>query len=62
MSTLTIEVNQAQANALKEVLDRNPGWTKSLVVRALLAYFLKLDMTEQENLVKTHRVVGLDKQ
>lgn len=62
MPTLTVEVDQAQANALQEVLDRNPGWTKSLVVRALLAYFLKLDMTEQENLVKTHRVVRSNKQ
>lgn len=62
MPTLTIEIDQAQANALEEVLDRNLGWTKSLVVRALLAYFLKLDMAEQENLVKTHRVVRSDKQ
>jgi len=60
--TLTIEIDQAQASALEEVLHRNPGWTKSLVVRALLAYFLKLDMVEQENLVKTHRVVRSDKQ
>lgn len=57
MPTLTIEVDQAQANALKEVLGQNPGWNKSLVVRALLNYFLNLDMTEQQNLVKTHRWV-----
>lgn len=57
MPTLTIEVDQAQANALKEVLNQNPGWNKSLVVRALLNYFLNLDMAEQQNLVKTHRWV-----
>lgn len=57
MPTLTIEIDQAQANALKQVLDENPGWNKSLVVRALLNYFLNLDMAEQQNLVKTHRWV-----
>ena len=54
MPTLTIKIDQAQADALKQLLDQNPGWNKSLVIRALLAYFLKLDMAEQENLVKTH--------
>ena len=61
MSTLTVELDQAQADALQQVLDSNVGWTKSLVVRALLAYFLKLDTAEQEDLVKTHRVVRSDK-
>ena len=54
MPTLTIKIDQAQADALKQLLDQNPGWNKSLVIRALLAYFLKLDMAEQGNLVKTH--------
>lgn len=53
MPTLTVEIDQAQASALKEVLDRNPGWNKTLVMRVLLAYFLKLDAPDQENLVKT---------
>lgn len=54
MPTLTVEIDKAQINAFEEVLDRNPGWTKSLVQRALLAYFLQLDMAEQENLVKKY--------
>ena len=61
MKTLTVELSQDQSSALEEVLDRNPGWNKALVVRALLAYFLKLDPGEQENLVKTHRVVRYGK-
>lgn len=54
MPTLTIKIDQDQADALEQVLGQNPGWNKSLVIRALLAYFLKLDMAEQESLVKTH--------
>jgi hypothetical protein len=54
MPTLTVEVDQAQANSLGEVLDRNPGWTKSLVLRTLLAYFLQLDIAKQEDLVKKY--------
>lgn len=54
MPTLTVEIDQGQANTLAEVIDRNPGWTKSLVLRALLVYFLQLDMGEQENLVKKY--------
>lgn len=57
MATLSVEIDQDQSSVLKEVLDRNPGWNKALVVRALLAYFLKLDPGEQENLVKKHRVI-----
>ena len=57
MATLTVEIDEDTANALGEVLDRNPGWTKSLVVRALLFYFLKLEPRDQENLVKTYRPV-----
>ncbi len=56
MDILSVEVNQEQSGALKEVLDRNPGWNKALVVRALLAYFQKLNPTEQVDLVKTHRI------
>jgi len=56
MQTLSVEISEDQSGALKEVLDRNPGWTKALVVRALLAFFLKLDPDEQENFVKKHRV------
>lgn len=56
MPTLVVQIDQTQANDLEEVLNRNPGWTKTLVVRALLAYFLKLEMAEQETFVKKHRV------
>lgn len=54
MATLTVEIDEDKASALGEILDRNPGWTKSLVVRALLSYFIKLDPPDQENLVKTY--------
>lgn len=53
MPILTTKINQSQSDALEEVLGRNPGWNKTLVVRALLVYFLKLDPAEQEHLVKT---------
>ncbi len=56
MPTLSIEINQEQAKVLGEIIDRNPGWNKALVVRALLAYFFQLDQNEQVNLVKKHRV------
>lgn len=58
MPTLSVETSEDQWSTLKEVLDRNPGWTKALVVRALLAFFLKLEAAEQENFVKKHRVVS----
>jgi hypothetical protein len=53
MAFLTVAIDQGKENALKKVLEREPGWNKSLVVRALLTYFLNLAPTEQENLVKT---------
>ena len=56
MSTLSVKISQEQETALVEVLDRNPGWDKTLVTRALLAYFLKLNPSEQVDLVKTHRI------
>ena len=56
MQTLSVEISEEQAIALKEVLDRNINWNKALVVRALLAYFLKLNSSEQVDLVKTHRI------
>ena len=56
MPILYVNIDQDQANFLSEVLNRNPGWTKTLVVRALLAHFLKLDIVEQENFVKKHVV------
>lgn len=57
MPTFSIKISQEQESALMEVIDRNPGWDKTLVGRALLAYFVKLNPTEQENLVKKHRVI-----
>lgn len=56
MPVLTVEIDQSQETSLRQVPERNPGWTKSLVIRALLDYFLKLEAPDQENLVKTHRV------
>jgi len=56
MPTLSVKISQEQETAFVEVLDRNPGWDKTLVTRALLAHFLKLNPSEQVDLVKTHRV------
>ncbi|MFC1980717.1 hypothetical protein ACFLVN_00500 [Chloroflexota bacterium] len=57
MVNLSVEISEDQSSTLDEVLDWNLGWTKALVVRALLAYFLKLNPSEQEDLVKKHGVV-----
>ena len=54
MTTIQIKTNQDQSDALKKVLKRNPGWNKTLVIRALLNYFLTLDANDQENLVRKH--------
>lgn len=56
MQTLTAEISDEQSSGLEEVIEKNPGWNKTLVVRALLAYFLNLAPGEQESLVKTHSV------
>lgn len=58
MKPLSVEISEDQSSTLKEVLDRNIGWTQALVVRALLAFFFKLEAAEQENFVKKHRVVS----
>ena len=56
MAVLTVVIDQNKSNALKQVLEREPGWDKSLVVRALLTYFLNLASDEQVKLVKTYGV------
>jgi hypothetical protein len=56
MAFLTVDIGQNKENALRKVLEREPGWNKSLVTRALLTYFLNLTPVEQENLVKTFGV------
>ena len=56
MSTLSVQISQEQETAFMEVVDRNPGWDKTLVTRALLSYFIKLNPSEQVDLVKTHRI------
>lgn len=56
MIPLGVEISEDQSSALDEVLDMNLGWSKALVVRAILAYFLKLNPNEQEELVKKHGV------
>jgi len=53
--TLSVEIDEDQNSAFEDVLERNL-WNKASVVRALLAYFLSLNPSEQEGLVKTHRV------
>ena len=55
MKPLTGEISEAQYSAFEDVLERNL-WTKAVVVRALVAYFLSLTPIEQEKLVKTHGV------
>jgi hypothetical protein len=57
MVTLSVEISQEQENALKEVLNNNPGWNKALVIRALLSYFLGLIPDKQAELVKKYRVI-----
>jgi len=56
MVVLTVEISQDQGNALRQVIEREPGWNKSLLVRSLLTYFLNLSSAEQINLIKTHGV------
>ena len=57
MPTFSIKISQEQESAVMEVVDRNPGWDKTLVGRALLDYFVKLDPNGQVDLVKKHRVI-----
>jgi len=61
VKNLSVEIDEAQSREFEEAIERL-GWSKALVVRALLAYFLKLDPGDQENLVKTHRVIRIGKQ
>ncbi len=61
MPTLSVKISQEQENAFIQVLDQNPGWDKTLVTRALLAYFIKLSASEQVALVKTHRMITTKK-
>ena len=52
MPYFTIEVDSTQNEALQKVMDRQEGRTRVSVVRAVLAYFLKLSEEEQEKLLK----------
>lgn len=56
MVNLSVEISEDQSSDLEEVIDRNPGWNKALVVRSLLAYFLGLTPNAQEDLIKKHGV------
>ena len=56
MQTLSVKISDEQSSALEEVIERNPGWNKALVVRAILAYFLKLEPSVQESFVRKHIV------
>jgi hypothetical protein len=51
---LGVEINEDLSNQLQEVIDENPGWNKTLVVRSLIKYFLALGAIEQEKLIKAH--------
>jgi len=52
---LSVEISEDQSSSLEEVLEKKL-WTKAVVVRALIAYFLSLGSNEQEKLVRTHGV------
>ena len=56
MPTLSAKISQEQDTALMEIIDRNPGWDRTLVARALYNYFIKLEPSKQVDLVKTYRV------
>ena len=55
MIPLTAEISEDQSNAFEDVLEKN-FWTKAVVVRALISYFLSLTPIEQGNLVRTYGV------
>lgn len=56
MQTLYANISDEQSSALEEVIEKNPGWNKTLVTRALIAHFLSLAPDEQEKFVKTYSV------
>lgn len=56
MANLSIKYTDAQQDKLEEVLQRNPGWTKALVVRTLLTWFFEINSDEQEKLIKKYGV------
>ena len=56
MINLSAEISEDQSSELEEIIERNPGWNKTLVVRAILSYFISLSANEQEDLVKKHSV------
>ena len=56
MIPLSVEISEDQSSALEEVIDENPGWGKTLVIRSLLAYFLGLTPNAREDLIKTYGV------
>ena len=56
MKPLTAEISEDMLNDFQEVVDSNPGWDKTLVVRALVNYFLKLEPEAQQNFVRRYQV------
>ncbi len=56
MPTLSVKISQEQESALMEVIDQNPGWDKTLITRALVKYFIKLNSEQQVDLVKNFQV------
>ena len=56
MKNLSALISEDLSSAFDEVIDRNPGWNNTLVVRALVNYFIGLTPNEQEDLVKKHSV------
>jgi len=56
MKPLMAEISEDMLKSLNKVIDNNLGWNKTLVVRALVNYFLKLGPDEQQNFLKKYQV------
>lgn len=61
MKPLTAEISEDMLKSLSKVIDNNLGWNKTLVVRALLNYFLQLEPDKQEKLLKEYQVKIVEK-
>ena len=56
MKPLTVEISEDMLNAFQEVIDNNLNWTKALIVRALVNFFLSLNEKEQQDFLKEYQV------
>jgi hypothetical protein len=55
VKNLSVEISDNQSSEFEEILEKN-FWSKAVVVRALVKYFLSLSSVEQDKLVKAHGV------